>query len=419
MLQSVKIQKRQSEIRQALADLAGKENPTEDETRSINDMDREYQSNEARYRAALIAEDEQRSEAGKELETRENTEFSELIQRFELRQAALYLDEGRALDGQTAEVVQELRSQGGYRGIPIPWQALEQRAGETIASGTPDPIQTRPTIDRLFPQSVAARMGGSMINIGSGEVEYPVTTSAIAAGWQATETGDVAGPTTYATTDRPLAPDHTLGIQAEITRKAMKQSGAALEQAVRRDLNGAIAQELDQSIFLGSASSGEPAGVIADASNYGITETAVDAAADWAAFRAAIVRFMTGNAASSPDQVRVLIRPEVYDAMDGALLTNTAVSEFDRMVRNVPLGNIAISPNALAAPTGDPAATSALLTTNAGGIAAFFVATWGAIDLIRDPYSAAASGAVKLTALATMDVTVARPAQLEVLTGLE
>lgn len=419
MLQSVTIAKRQSEIRQALAELSAKENPTEDETRSMNDMDQEYQTNETRYRAALVAEDEQRSEAANELETRDGKEFAKLIDGFELRQAALFLDEGRALDGATAEVVQELRSQGGYRGVPIPWAALEQRAGETVASGTPDPISTRPIIDRLFPASVAARMGGSMINIGSGEAEYPVTTSSIAAGWQGTETGDVAGPTVYATTDRPLAPDHTLGIQAKLTRKTMKQSGQALEQAVRRDLNGAIASELDRAIFLGSGSSGEPDGVIADAANYGITSTAIDAAATWGAFRAAIVRFMQSNAANSPDAVRLLIRPEIWDAMDDALLSGTAVSEWDRMVRNIPAGNIAVSPNALTAPAGSPAESDALLTTNAGGVPAFFVATWGAVDLIRDPYSDAASGAVRLTALATMDVTVARPAQLEVLTGLQ
>ena len=51
MLESVKISRRQSEIRQALAELVGKEKPTEDETRSMTDFDAEYRSNETRYRA--------------------------------------------------------------------------------------------------------------------------------------------------------------------------------------------------------------------------------------------------------------------------------------------------------------------------------------------------------------------------------
>lgn len=52
-------------------------------------------------------------------------------------------------------------------------------------------------------------------------------------------------------------------------------------------------------------------------------------------------------------------------------------------------------------------------------MAPIFVGMWGAVDLIRDPYSDAQSGGLRITALATMDVAVARPAQLELLTGLE
>ena len=420
MLESKKLELRRSEIRQELATLAAKPEPTEDEVRSMESLDKEYRTAETRYRAALVAEDEERREAGGELETRDGREWADMLGRFELRQVAAALDHGHQIDGETAEIVQELRSQGAYQGIPVPWQALEQRAGETVASGTPDPMQTRPIIDRLFPQSVASRMGGQMVNIGQGELEYPVATSGASVGWQASETGDVASPSAYATTDKPLAPDHTLGVQMKITRKTLKQSGAALEQAVRRDMNGAIAQEMDRAAFLGAGSSGEPLGVIAGASTYGITETAVAAAAAWSAFRSAVVRFMTANAAGSPDAVRLLIRPEVWDAMDGTYIdTGTGVTEWDRLTRNIPAGNVAMSPNALADPTGSPAASNALLTTNAGGVSPFFVATWGAVDLIRDPYTDAASGGLRLTALATMDITVARAAQLEVLTGIQ
>ncbi|MGJ3230248.1 MAG: phage major capsid protein [Oceanicaulis sp.] len=419
MLTSVKITRRQSEIRQKLAELVGKDTPSDDETREIETLDSEYRSNETRYRAALIAEDEERREAGEELETRGAKEWADMLAGFELRQVALALDEGRPLEGRTAEIVQELRSKGGFQGVPVPFEALEQRAGETVASGTPDPVRTAPIIDRLFPASVASRMGVSMITIGQGETEYPVATSGVTAGWAATETGDVAGPAVYAVTDRPLKPEHNLGAQVEITRRAMKQSGPALEQAVRRDLASAIGSELDKAVFLGTGANGQPLGVIAGADTYGITETAIDAAASWSAFRAAVVRFINANAAGSPGAVRLLIRAEVWAALDDALITGTGVSEWDRLVRNIPAANIAMTSNALAAPSGDPLETTALLTTNAGGIAPAFVGLWGAVDLIRDPYTKAGSGALKITALTTADVTVARPAQSEVLTGIQ
>ncbi|MFI0843525.1 phage major capsid protein [Mesorhizobium sp. IMUNJ 23232] len=419
MLRSAEIQRRQSEIRQTLSELLGNTAPSEDETRKMGELDVEYRSNETRFRAALIAEDAERREAGADLETRAGREWAELAAKFELRQVALALDEGRPLDGATAEIVTEMRGHGGYRGYPVPLAALELRAGETIASGTPDPIQTRPIIDRLFPDSVAARMGAQMINIDSGAIEWPVVTSSVTAGWADGELANVAGPTVFATTDRALKPEQNLGVQMKISRKALKQSGDALEQAVRRDMNGAIAVALDKAVFLGTGANGQPLGVITGAATYGITSTDAGAMASWAAFRAAVVRFMTGNAAGSPDAVKALIRPELWALLDDTLITSTAVSQWDRLLKNIPARNIAMSANALAAPSGDPLETQALLTTSAGGVAPIFVGVWGGVDLVRDVFSDAASGGLRLTALTTADVTVARPAQLQLITGLE
>lgn len=418
MLESVKIARRQSEIRQALAGLAAKDAPTEDETRSMDTLDAEYRTNETRYRAALIAEDGERREAGNEIETRSDREWSDLVAGFEVRQAILALDEGRALSGRTAEVVQELRSTGGYRGVPVPLMALEVRAGETVAAGTPDPIQTRPIIDRLFPASVAAQMGAQMIQIGSGAVEWPVTTSNVTAGWANGELANVPGPTTYATTDKALKPEQTLGIHMRISRKAMLQSGDALEQAIRRDMNGTMSTELDKAIFLGTGANGQPLGVIPGAATYGITVTDAAGRASWAALRAAVVRFMTANAASGPAAIKSLVRPELWDAMDGIeAFAGTGITEWDRLVKN--LSAPIMTTSALPDPSGDPLETQALLTTSAGGVAPIFVGLWGAVDLIRDPYSDAQSGGLRLTALTTADVTVARGSQLEIVTGLE
>src|SRR3546814_17723083 len=70
MLESVKIQRRQSEIRSALSELVGKDKPTEDETRSMDTLDAEYRQNEVRYRDALSAPDTERRHAGEEPGTR-------------------------------------------------------------------------------------------------------------------------------------------------------------------------------------------------------------------------------------------------------------------------------------------------------------------------------------------------------------
>lgn len=423
MLESTRIARRQSEIRQSLAELSGQETLT-DETRSkIDVLDREYGDNERRFRAALISEEHERREAGEEMETRAGAEWSELMAGFEVRQVVLNLDEGRALSGRTAEVVEELRAKGGFRGTPIPYEALETRTGETIAAGVPDPVRTMPIIDRLFAESVASRMGASIITIDSGAVEWPVAAQGATAAWQATETGNVGGPAAYQTVDRPLLPNHTLGVAMRITRRSLKQSGAALETAVRRDMAEAIRVEMDKAVFQGSGSDGQPLGVISGAGTYGITVTPVDAAASYAMFREALARFMTRNAITSPSAVRALVRPELWAFLDGELITGTATSEYDRLLRVMPAANMAMSPNALGAPVEDTGESSleteVLLATSTGGVAPIYVGLWGALDVVRDPFSDAQSGGLRITGLATMDTTISRTAQLELLTGVD
>jgi HK97 family phage major capsid protein len=419
MLESVKLQKRQSEIRQELATLAGKADPEAEELRSMEKLDAEYGSNEIRYRASLIAEDHERKEAGQELEGRSEKEFRELIDAFEVRQVIAALDEGRPLSSQTLEVVTELRSKGGFQGLPVPWLALEQRAGETTADGTPNPRVTRNIIDRLFPTSVAARMGAELINIGSGELEYPVCTAGVTAAWAATETGDVAAPTAYTTVDRVMTPSNTLGAQVKLTRKSMKQTGNALELAVRRDLASAIASEMDKAAFLGAGSGGEPLGIVTGQSTYGIDINDASAEASYAIFRAAGVEFMTRNAANSLQDIRLLMRTELLNTLDDTVIeAGSGITFWDFIVKR--FGTVLTTSNALSAPAGGPPAEStAVMCTSVGGVSPFTIGLWGSLDMVRDNVTGAASGSLLITALATMDVAVARPAQIGLISGLQ
>jgi len=425
MLTSKKLELRRSEIRQNLSELANIETPSEDETRKMGELDVEYRAKETQYRAALISEDEERKEAGAELETRSDKEWSDMMAGFEMRQVAVSLEEGRALDGQTAEIVSELRSAGGYRGIPVPWDALEVR--NTVSSGTPDPMQTRPIIDRLFPQSMAAQIGAQMINIGSGETEWPVVTSNVTAGWAPTEGGNIPDPTQYVTTDRAMAPDNTMGVQMRISRKTLKQSGAALEQAIRRDMNGAMGQELDRAVFMGTGADGQPLGIVTGAATYGITTTNVDAEASYAVFLNEVVAFMAANTITSPSQIKALMRPELFGALETKINDVMQMTEYHRLAfllagrseTGTFPQNIVVTSNGLPVPTGTPATTSMVMTTKTNGVAPVFVGTWGAVDLIRDPFTDAQSGGLRLTALATMDQTVARPVQTRILNNIE
>jgi len=410
MLTSKKLELRRSEIRQNLAELANIETPSEDETRKMGELDKEYRAKEAQYRAALISEDEQRDAAKDELETRSGSEWAEMMGKFELRQVALALDEGAAINGATKEIIDEMRSTGGYQGIPVPYAALEQRAGETIASGVTSPETIRPTIDRIFAGSVAEKLGVQRISIAQGSVAYPVATSGAVFGWQTTELGDVGAQKKYQTTERSLSPDQTGGAQMLISRKALKQSGAGLEAAIRRDLQATIGAELDRVVINGTGTTGEPLGIVPGAVTYGIaTETqSPTAEATWAMFRKEVIAFMEANAISGAGAVNLALTPAIWGDLDDAYITNTAVTEWDRLVKHV--GNPAIS-NTI------PSA-SAIMTANVQGVPPGVLGLYGGIDLIRDVYTKAASGSLVLTGLVTADFTVPRGLQTRILAGL-
>ena len=394
MLDSVKIQRRQSEIRQTLAELVGKDTPTEDETRQMSGLDTEYRQNETRYRAALIAEDSERREAGQELETREGKQWGDLLAGFEVRQIVAALDHGYQMTGQTAEVVAEMRAQGQYQGIPMPLEALEQR--NTVSGDLVDPKATRSIFDRLFPASVAARLGVNSINIPFGSVEYPVATQGAVAGWAATEGGNVPNASAFQTAETVLSPDHTLGAHMRISRKAVKQTGG-LEEAIRRDMSAAIGAELDRAILVGSGANGQPTGLLGLATGTG------EWAATWAAVRTEVVAFMTANAISDPGSVRMAITPAMWAALDAAIWdSGSGITEWQRLTGGV--GAPALS-------TQLPAST-ALLAVTAGGLSPAYLGLWGGVDMIRDPYSDAQSGGLRLTGLLTVDLAVPRAIQL-------
>ncbi|WP_415402792.1 phage major capsid protein [Tateyamaria sp. SN3-11] len=414
MLESVKIQRRQSEIRSQLSELVGKET-TDDETRQIETLDAEFRANETKYRGALIVEASERDAASAEMENRSADEWQGLIDAFELRQVVANLDEGAAISGQTAEVITELRGAGGYQGIPVPWGALERRVGETTSATTPDPVRTMPLVDRLFPTSVAAQLGASLVQVGSGSLEYPVSTASTVAAWQTDEVTDLPDPVPFTTSDAKLSPDHNLGVRMKITRKALKQSGEGLESAIRRDMAGAMQMELDRSLILGTGAAGQPMGIIPGAAGYGINVQSLGAPATWGAFRTEVLAFMVGNAASGPGSVRMLARPEIWDRMDGSYIAGTAVTEW-RLMTEAMMG-VVMTTNALEAPAGGE--TSAILATSAGGLPPIHIGAWGAVDLIRDPFTDAASGQLRLTAITTMDQTVARGAQLRIVEGIQ
>ena len=384
MLESVKIARRQSEIRQSLASLVGKPEPTEDEVASMETSTRiPGKRNPLQGRVDVRGSRAPRSrcrarDAGRAGMVAIWSGGSRCG-----RRRSPWM-KGAALRARPERWSRSFARPAGSRGAYTARGLLEQRA-DTVSSGTPDPIRTMPVIDRLFAETVAGRMGGEFVDVGTGAMEWPITTSNVAAGWASSEGGDVADGAAFATTDRPLRPDQTLGVRMTVTRKALKQSGAGLEAAIRRDMTAALRTEMDRAIFQGDGANGEPTGLLNIAD---FTSTGVDAAPTYVPFLEELTAFMSNNVLSDPASVRLAIRPETY-----AKLVSTSNAELNMVeyamlwgiftgrqvngqVASLP-SNITVTSHALPAPAGSPAAVPAILTARAAGVAPFYVGPGG------------------------------------------
>ncbi len=185
-----------------------------------------------------------------------------------------------------------------------------------------------------------------------------------------------------------------------ISRKAVKQTGG-LEQAIRRDMSAAIGAELDRAILIGSGADGEPEGLVSLATAGGTW------AATWAAVRAEVVEFMEANAISEPGSVRMAITPAMWSELDDSVWdAGSGITEWQRLTGGV--GAPALSTQL--------DADTAIMAVTAGGLSPAYLGMWGGMDLIRDPYSDAQSGGLRLTGLLTVDLAVPRAIQLRVLT---
>ena len=142
----------------------------------------------------------------------------------------------------------------------------------------------------------------------------------------------------------------------------------------------------------------------------------MNAAATYAIFRNAATEFLTRNAGDY-GSINLLFRTELLNALDDTLYSGTATSELDRLAAK--LSKIVTTTNALDVPTGAPLESTAVMTCSTGGVAPFFIGIWGGVDLIRDPFSKAASGQLQLTGLVTADVTASRSEQVTILTELQ
>lgn len=239
-----KVQLRLSEIRKRMAELAGLETLTEEQTQEVEQLRAEFGQCETRQQALLIAGEGEGNEETTE-ETPEEREYSELLAGASVAEVVVAAVEGRATDGQTAELQQhhELRAN------QVPLDLLLEQPEERTAGVTPAPANVgatqRPIIPAVFPMSHLSHLSIPQDRLMTGEAVYTVLSTSAAPGTPAK--GAEQEHSTGAFSVKTLAPARIQASMFYAREDAARLAG--LDAALRQNLNEALSDKLDERVL--------------------------------------------------------------------------------------------------------------------------------------------------------------------------
>ena len=401
MLKSQEIMLAQSKRRERMADLQKAGDLNEEGRTELRSLTDAYSGAEIEYRAAVVLEDAERATI--KTEDRAETDFARECRSFSLSSLIGAITDGKAITGREAEVSAELEQRSGAAqkgGILVPWDALapmETRA-DAVTDTTADSNLTQrpvmPPLERLFEASAAAAFGFRAVQI-TGRPSWPE----IVGGASAHFVGEGQGHDAESISTRTLTPTmKTATARYLLTRQATKEN-PALESVLRSDLASVIREAVDRAAFVGKGTL-EPRGLLLqlqEASPARVADMPSDTVtyADLLHYSVALMNSAKLNDAKA---VRMATQPDAFEELALGYVPNTAVSGLDQVRAN--LGPITFSRQT--ADEGD----KTVFFGAGDGLA--LIPTWGAPELIVDPYSESKTGKIALTVFTFVDVLVRR-----------
>ncbi len=348
---------------------------------------------------------EQRANYLAELERRSVAEpvdksAAELEARISLLDAVNAQVENRALTGALAEFNQEQRNQGVQaRGVLVPASIFEKRAANTTTTAdgiVPEDFRSDQFIGLLRNSAIVRSLGARTLSGLRGNVVIPKQTSTTAATWLAE--GDALTDTDPLTFDTvTLTPRH-VGALTELSRQLIQQSNPDIEALVRDDFVKVIGLAVDRALIHGNGVK-EPAGLVDTATGTGTLATLT-----WEAVLKVIedlnLSHINPNYWLTTPAVATKLRSTLKDSVAGSasLMENGQLAGIPVAVTQQ-LDNVIDS--------NDDVVAGRVLV---GDFSELLIGTWGAVDILANPYGAAyARGGVQIRILTTMDAAVRRP----------
>jgi HK97 family phage major capsid protein len=252
-------------------------------------------------------------------------------------------------------------------------------------------------IDLLYAESMAPRLGVTMLPGLTGDVDIPRLTTGHTGYWVGESTAPTASTTVLG---RLLLQPKTVAGRSEVSRKLIKQATPAVENILMQDLSRAIADAVDVAITQGSGSSNQPAGLakaLTDASISANSCTSVD--------YSKILAFITGlqTAKAYRPGVKWLTTPTVAAVLNNKQKVSTVWSPIYDMDTKSMIGSpVEVTPNCKA---------SHLFF---GLFSDIIMADWGMVELeMVNSTATPDNGDKTLRAFFDVDFGVRRPASFQ------
>jgi len=366
---------------------------------------------------------EQRSEQREERFSSPNVQTQQRPQ-YSLLRALRCVAEKRAVDGFEGEVSQELAKRSGKspQGFLMPFDManpLEQRqlyfperehrafdltSGDDLKATV---LDAGNFISLLRNAMVVRGLGARILTGLVGDLTIPSHTGAGTAYWFNSESATVTA-SAQTTGQVALAPN-TVGAQTQISRKLMIQSTPDAEMLVREDLATVLALAIDLAALNGSGSGAEPEGILQNSSVPTVAIGANGGAPTWAKIVDLETEVNQDNALQGNlayvTNAKAIGKLKTTEKASGypVYLAEPAGAD-GRMTCN---GYRLVSTNQIPSnlTKGSGTNLSAMIFGNWADVLLGF---WSGVDVVADPYTQAASGALVLTMLQDCDVALRR-----------
>ena len=407
MTKAQKLALRLSETRQALNALSAidGEKLSDEQRAEMAVLAESYPALETEWRAAAIVESDDPPMDPANEGSGEGAERRALIERVELRGYLAEAATGAPATGAEHELRAAVFGESARSGL-VPWEALlpprqEQRADAATSAPADVGASQAEVLGRVFADTSAAYLGVEMPQVPVGEANYPVLSAGVSPSTEAKGAVKDAEAATISAT--VLSPRRLTARYLFAVEDAVRLRG--LESSLRQDLASALGEAMDDQIINGNGTAPNVSGLVASLTAPA-NPTAISAFSDFVSSAAGAV---DGRFARNLTGVRTLVGPQSYQLAASVMSAGAETALADYMIaRSGGFLASALIAKASVAVGATLGVQDAILYRAFRGQGSAVAPIWDGLQLIRDPYTDAASGRVSITAVMLWNFAILR-----------